>query len=244
MIFVVLGMHKSGTTLIARTLHQSGIYMGQDFPVNASYSNSKFEAKWAQSINDRILSADRKTLSLEVTSDLLPANIDEHDIKPRMVSEISSMSEKYEDWGFKDPRSSLTYGFWKKVLPDHRIIVIYRDPVEVWKRYSRVNRRWYTRRAFDVWADYNRCILKDTADVDEQDILFIKFEDILGDTAEFNRLEKFTGKTLEDVRDPSQSRFRVMGDKEKSIRYRFLRKLAGNGVFRIYEELERKSVSQ
>jgi len=152
------------------------------------------------------------------------------------------MSAEHEDWGFKDPRSSLTYGFWKKALPDHRVIVVYRDPVEVWRRYSRVNRRWYSRQAFDVWADYNRCILKDAADVVAKNILFIKFGDFLSDSWELDRLIEFTGKGLADVRDPSQSRFRLIGNKEKSIRYRLLKRLAGNGVFQVYGELERKSV--
>ena len=32
MVFVLLGMHKSGTTMIAQTLHHSGIDMGVENP--------------------------------------------------------------------------------------------------------------------------------------------------------------------------------------------------------------------
>ncbi len=62
MIYVVLGMHKSGTTLVARTLHESGIIMGEEFPAGASYCSNKYEAKWPQSFSDEILGAERGML--------------------------------------------------------------------------------------------------------------------------------------------------------------------------------------
>jgi len=243
MIFIVLGMHKSGTTLVARTLHKSGIYMGDDFPADANYSKSKFEAKWPQKINDQLLGVDRDLLSLNVTSGLLPNNIENSEIESMMYDGIRRMSAEHQDWGFKDPRTCLTYGYWKKTLQSHRVIVIYRDPVDVWRRYSRINRRWYSRRAFIVWADYNKCILRGIADLPEKDILFIKFDDLLTNNEEFSRLERFAEKKLDDVREPAQSRFRLAGNKVKLFRYKVLKIFAGREVYKIYSELERRHAS-
>lgn len=44
MIFVVLGMHKSGTTLVSQILHHSGIPMGDGFDENVTYDGgNKYE---------------------------------------------------------------------------------------------------------------------------------------------------------------------------------------------------------
>jgi hypothetical protein len=46
MIYVVLGMHKSGTTLVSQLLHQSGISMGEDFGEGRDYDDAGGEGKW------------------------------------------------------------------------------------------------------------------------------------------------------------------------------------------------------
>jgi len=238
MIFVVLGMHKSGTTLVARALHESGIAMGQDFPRDADYSRVKYEAQCAQEITDYILGLSRKQLSLEVTSRALPADGVEYGVIDRIRQMAATLDRHYDDWGFKDPRAALTYQYWKQALPKHRVIVIYRDPVEVWRRYARVNRKWWSRAAFKVWCDYNKCILSSVQANGNSDVLVLKFEDILSDDVEWLRLEKFTGRELADVRDPAQSRFRVGADRHSTPAYKLLRSLAGAEVWDVYQQLE------
>ena len=48
MIFIILGMHKSGTTLLARALHESDVMMGESFPPGVEYAKAKYEARWVQ----------------------------------------------------------------------------------------------------------------------------------------------------------------------------------------------------
>ena len=58
MIYVVLGMHKSGTTLISETLHESGINMGEfsDIQQGIGYDEGhKYERRETQQINRQIL---------------------------------------------------------------------------------------------------------------------------------------------------------------------------------------------
>lgn len=235
MIYVVLGMHKSGTTLVARTLHESGIIMGQEFSPSANYSDSKYEAKWPQLINDEILGASRDLLSLHVTSNLLPNGAISKDIQNRMSEGIAKMDTAYENWGFKDPRAALTYQYWKEVLPPHKVIVIYRNPVEVWRRYSKVNRRWFSRLAFEVWADYNNNILES---LPEDNVLFLEFEGLLSHDKEMKKLKLFTDTDLIDIRDPSQSQFSVSDRQRKSLSYKVLNLVAGEEVHSIYARLE------
>lgn len=238
MIYVVLGMHKSGTTLVARTLHESGIVMGQEFPRDADYATVKYEARWAQEITDEILGLSRKCLSLEVTSQSLPKDGIGAELLQRMRNAAADLDNRYGDWGFKDPRAALTYRYWKQALPPHRVIVIYRDPIEVWRRYARVNHKWWSRQAFRVWCDYNKSILSSVPASGDPDVLFLKFEDLLSDAEEWQRMEQFVGKKLADVRDPGQSRYRVGADQRGMARYRLLRSVSGAEVQKVYRQLE------
>lgn len=235
MIYIVLGMHKSGTTLVARTLHESGIVMGQEFPAGASYSSTKYEAKWPQKISDEMLGAERGQLSLNITSDLLPNADISKDLEIRMREGIAKMDAAYDNWGFKDPRAALTYRYWKKVLPPHKVIVIYRDPVEVWRRYSRVTRRVFSRLAFKVWGDYNKNILES---LPEDNVLFLNFEDLLSKDSELKKLKLFTHTDIIDIRDPAQSQFRVSDKQRKSLGYKLLNMMAGEKVHKLYARLE------
>lgn len=238
MIYVVLGMHKSGTTLVARTLHESGIVMGQDYPRDADYAMVKYEARWVQEITDEILGLSRKCFSLEVTSRSLPENGVSEGILQRMRNAVADMDSRYNDWGFKDPRVALTYRYWKQALPPHRVIIIYRDPVEVWRRYARVNHRWWSLQAFRVWCDYNKSILSSVPVSGVPDVLVLKFEDLLADGEEWHRLEKFTGRKLVDVRDPGQSRYRIGDNRRDMTHYRLLRSISGAEVRGVYHQLE------
>lgn len=238
MIYVVLGMHKSGTTLVARALHESGIPMGQEFPKDADYSSVKYEARWAQEITDEILGLPRKCLSLEVTSRSLPERSVGEDVLARIRAKATELDGRYAAWGFKDPRAALTYRYWKDALPEHRVIVVYRDPVEVWRRYARVNKKWWSRRAFEVWADYNSSILEVVSRADGPGVLFLKFEDLLSGEAEWRRLSTFAEREIADVRVKGQSRFRVSDSQRHNLGYKLLQMAAGADARGIYEQLE------
>jgi hypothetical protein len=41
MIYVVFGMHKSGTTLLVRALHETAIVMGEEFSDGTYYAEVK-----------------------------------------------------------------------------------------------------------------------------------------------------------------------------------------------------------
>ena len=103
MIYVVLGMHKSGTTLLARALHESGIVMGQEFPAGIDYVKAKYEARWVQEINDEILQADRHELSLRVTSKLLPTHGISETLQDKMKQGIREAQASYTQWVSRIP---------------------------------------------------------------------------------------------------------------------------------------------
>lgn len=244
MIYIVLGMHKSGTTLVARALHESGIPMGEGFRKGASYQELKYESGWAQDINDAILGVGRGAFSLTVTSRCLNADAIDDQIAGKMRAGAERFSRQFADWGFKDPRSALTYQFWRDNLPAHRLIVVYRDPLSVWRRYYNFISWLAIRRPFTVWDDYNRRILASLSGVQEKDVLYLCFDRLMSGREEWKRLDRFVGRELVDVCDPVQSANRFSGSLLSRLQYRVLNVLAGSQVRETYGRLNRLRLEQ
>jgi len=115
---VVLGMHRSGTSLVAGLLRQMGAHIG---PVEAEQKLLQSdEVHWEGSsltwINDEILRASGGRWDAPPPSvvgsamDILRAR--------RFLWEFAGATIA----SVKDPRMCLTYPVWRRVLPPHSII--------------------------------------------------------------------------------------------------------------------------
>jgi len=64
----------------------------------------------------------------------------------------------HEPWGWKDPRNSLTLPFWKLLIPDLKVVICLRNPLEV---AQSLNKRGYSSMAFglNLWLIYNQRLL-------------------------------------------------------------------------------------
>lgn len=131
---IVLGMHRSGTTMISKLLGKSGVFMGARLSGN-------HEPRVFQDANRQIfdyfqagwMAADRLPSSSSLMNgfDGLAA-----DIALRLIEEIpSSFCDTLQDkpirWGFKDPRSSVTAGLFLRLFPDAKAIFIHRNCEDV-----------------------------------------------------------------------------------------------------------------
>ena len=208
MIFVVLGMHKSGTTLISEILHHSGINMVDHADSSLSYDRgNKWERESAKQINQELLGTEG-AFSLE--KDHRPAILASEQ-QARMRELIDRSTRHYGDWGFKDPRTCRVYDLWASVLPEHKIIAVYRSPEEAWEHYRRISGRQLLKAMLQflpTWCEYNRAILEYLLRT-RMPFLVIQYERFMKDPAEFERLERFVGCKLNDRRDPKLHRSRV-----------------------------------
>jgi hypothetical protein len=62
-------------------------------------------------------------------------------------------------WGWKDPRNSITIQFWKSLLPDLRVVVCVRNPLEVAASLQKRNNLSYAASG-RLWLQYYRNILE------------------------------------------------------------------------------------
>jgi len=61
-------------------------------------------------------------------------------------------------WGWKDPRNSLTLPFWRRIVPDLRLVICLRNPLEV-SHSLRVRGDLIRIPLFQLWLTYYRELL-------------------------------------------------------------------------------------
>lgn len=246
MIVVVLGMHKSGTTLVSRLLHHSGIEM-LDADDQRSYDQgNQYERERTLRLNDRLLGSEGLE-SISIRS--MPASDVADDIEGEMRELIEDLSGSRTTWGFKDPRTCLTYPLWERVLPPHRIVAVMRTPQEVWLRYRRTHRNPLRRmvrawRVADAWTRHNFGII-DTLEHTSQPAILLDYRLLVTTDDEFRRLEGFLGQDLVDERRPDLYRNRAdrapLFDAVAAI-YRLIRGIGPHDVQRRLEALRAASL--
>ncbi|MBI1882878.1 MAG: hypothetical protein HYS08_01540 [Chlamydiae bacterium] len=168
-VIAVLGMHRSGTSVITRALNLGGVYLGEpgDLMEGASDNSEGFwEHKGIVDLNERILQALKRTWD-----SVLPLPHEWHlskDFQPfksEMVRLIKSCFLNRPLWGWKDPRTSLTFDLWKEALRELGMdcvsLVMIRNPLDVAK--SLLKRNGFSQgKSFGMWLHYNLSILQTT----------------------------------------------------------------------------------
>jgi len=244
LIYVVLGMHKSGTTLVSQILHRSGINMGDNIDTGASYDQwgpeQKHERASTLLLNREILGLgdDGRFMHLEAPDTL---QVTENQ-RARMQEIIQECNTAYADWGFKDPRTALTYPMWASQLPEHKIITIYRSPGEIWPRFrgGRLNLYGNLSRACRLlkrWCEHNSRILTYLQNT-KSDFLVLSYQELMTTNAEFNRLQEFVGRRLSDQRKESLYRSRREAYPLIAIATWLVRRQTGCTPRKIIEQLE------
>jgi len=121
---VVLGMHRSGTSMVAGVLARLGVDMGQEL-LGKSWSNplGHFEDKDFVELNERILDAAGGSWNNPPSESAI------RDQEPSFAKEIKNLIRAKESniWGWKDPRTCLTIELYLPYLTNPYFIVCRRD---------------------------------------------------------------------------------------------------------------------
>ncbi len=164
MVVCILGMHRSGTSMIARLLNLSGVYLGEEqdlVPAAEDNPEGFWEHIKFQALNEDLLASFGggwdSPPQLEPGWETDPRLTD---IRKRAKSLINEFSQN-KIWGWKDPRSSLTLPFWKMLIPDLKVVVCLRNPYEV---YHSLTRRGYASSVFSykLWLAYYQQVIATT----------------------------------------------------------------------------------
>lgn len=127
MQLIVAGFHRSGTSMVTQLLVEAGLFVGEEL-LGSLPSNpfGHFE-------DTEVLRLHRAILERHGTDWQWDAPFPFHigaDHWDAMLQFARKRDVAHRDWGFKDPRVCLFLGAWKHLLPDAKLLAVYRDPGE------------------------------------------------------------------------------------------------------------------
>jgi hypothetical protein len=158
---VVTGMHRTGTSMIAKILRLGGLWLGRDEDmIDPAPDNPEgfFEHARVVRLNDELLEATGGAWDHPPSTGPLAADDPRvRGLHERALDIIADLSAT-RPWGWKDPRTALTAPFWLDVLPEPRFVICVRHPVEVAISLKRRNQISYLL-ALTLWERYYTAIL-------------------------------------------------------------------------------------
>jgi len=185
----IAGMHRAGTSMVARLLEGCGVDLGgaANFaPPAPDNRDGYWEDLRFLALNERIL--DRFQGAWDHPPALPKGWEASARVEPERRDACALVQTRSEPWGWKDPRNSLTVPFWRRLLPGLRVVVCLRNPLEV---ADSLRARGYTSERFGLalWESYYRAI-EET--VDSSFGLVTHYETFLADPrAEMERVLGF-----------------------------------------------------
>lgn len=153
-IICIVGMHRSGTSMIARMLNICGLDLGPaDRLLKADKANplGHFEHRGFLDIDRKLLKHFHATWQDPPD---LPARWEDDPSLHSLLRQARALAASFpaeNSWGWKDPRASLFLPFWRKAIPDMRFLICLRNPLEVARSLEKRNgmglehgaRLWY-----------------------------------------------------------------------------------------------------
>ncbi len=198
---IVIGMHRSGTSLIAEKLTCSGVFLGSDL---SRHSESLFflrlnqmifrfaHAHWDTPQAMKWLLQDQ-SLCEAVAEELLKHWDAGCFLGDKQLEPYQAPDEVISIWGWKDPRNIFTLPLWMRLFPHARVLNIVRNGVDVAHSLmvretrrklrldspARSSRCLTMERSFQLWTEYVEMAANLCAGLDNSRVFQINYESFL-----------------------------------------------------------------
>ena len=130
----VLGMHRSGTSAIARILNLMGLYFGGEH-VSTGRSDQNVKGFWerrdVRDLNDDMLFSSRCDWDCVAEFDLEALSAQTKSAYIDAAADIVLNMDGHRPWFIKEPRLCLLFPIWRQVLENPFCIHVLRNPLEV-----------------------------------------------------------------------------------------------------------------
>ena len=219
---LVLGMHRSATSLTTELLSSYGLYVGEkDDLYESTQSNQRgfFESKDAVQLNNKIL-YEHGMHWAEVQKSL--SRVWETKYSLGINEVLNNMAAKAGDAQIlllKDPRMCITEPVWKKQMDalgmEEHIVMVFRHPYEVAKSLViRDNLNFVY--ALKLWFYYNYSALCSIAECDTPVLVLSHDDYFTAYDEQIKKIENFlhwtgTNRNLDKIIDPSLRHHNVSG---------------------------------
>ncbi len=211
-LYIVSGMHRSGTSVAARMLEVYGVSLPGDLVASAA-DNQKgfFEDRSIVELNTEILEKlglrwDSLDGFFLRRSDFSSPKFNQLKHRARRLLEIRVAEEK--EWAFKDPRICRLLYFWMPIIEDLdipcRFVIAVRNPAEVAGSLSARNNFPHLKSLY-LWLFYNLDLLDSTTDYPRA---IVHYEKLVSSAEEtMSSLEGFFPAVLESKKADFLSSF-------------------------------------
>ena len=178
----ILGMHRSGTSTLARSLNLLGVYLGEDKDLVPPYPENP-EGFWERldviNLQERLLATLQR--SWDTGMPLPDRWQDASEVQPFKGELAALIKQNFQGvtlWGWKDPRSTLLIDLWKDVLAEIDVelsaVFVVRNPLDVARSLQKRN-GFPCDKGFGIWFNYNITALRAIITVPTVFISYDKF---------------------------------------------------------------------
>jgi hypothetical protein len=204
----ITGMHRSGTSMITRALHDSGLHLvgtGAEELIEAAEDNPEgfWENKAIRDCNDELLEATGG--AWDNPPALPPVAIDDPRVEHLAETATGALAalREHDHWGFKDPRICLTAAYWLDLEPDLRFVICVRHPIDVALSLKRRSQNSYSLGLL-LWERYYASVLDQVPAVRRKvthyDTFFVDPEGEMARLCAFAGLEPAKPRVRSDLR--------------------------------------------
>ena len=162
--FIVLGMHRSATSLISEGLAKAGVDMGCKAGSNNLGFNpgGLWEDRRFLELHDSILKLAGGSWDNPPVEKLIVEAGEKHWKQLRNLAKqrtAEAIAKKKLLWGWKEPRTTLTIRCWMPYIENPHFITCFRDPMEVAQSLFRRD-KIPVKRGLDIAKIYNVRLLR------------------------------------------------------------------------------------
>jgi hypothetical protein len=147
-ILVIVGMHRSGTSLITQWLHRCGLHAGEHFlGPGVGNKDGHFEDTDFLKFHEHVLKLNDLPKTGLTEKPVLNISMD---AKEKLQNIILAKSKLNTQWGWKDPRTSLFLPLYRELIPGAGYLIIVRDYQAsvnslIKRKYQQAERRHLTK---------------------------------------------------------------------------------------------------
>jgi len=210
---LVLGMHRSGTSAVARVLNLMGAYVGADEDLMPPHAEDNPTGYWERRelviAHDDFFGAAGHAWDRMAGFDLNTLDADLREKLARRVRQvIANQASHGTPWLVKDPRLCLLLPVWLDAAPGAACVLVVRDPREIAASMRESHRGVYTSHfLLALWEKYLRSAL---AALSGRRVLFVSYAKFLmAAEAESHRLRNgLENLGVHGLRAPSAAQLR------------------------------------
>ncbi|HYM59278.1 MAG TPA: sulfotransferase [Thermoanaerobaculia bacterium] len=206
----VLGMHRSGTSVVAQILNALGVYAGRPdelAPPDIFNPTGFWEHNEVAALNRQILQALGATWVDSPRADISRLSGEQRAGYVGRARRIVARSlQGRGPFLIKDPRISLLFPLWREALQNPVCVIAWRDPMAVARSLATRDKRPHLG-SLAAWEHYTRTLLRDTEGVPR---VLVSYEELLVEPARITRElhAALTGFGIEGLSLPSDERIR------------------------------------